>query len=104
SSGGDGCGQDRTWPVCSKVAGNTAQGLCDMAGNVWEWVSDWYESGYYGKSPSLNPTGPSSGSARVDRGGSRYNGAGVVRAAFRGRNVPGRRLGDLGFRVARSLP
>jgi len=102
--GGNGCGRDSTWPVCSKVAGNTSQGLCDMAGNVWEWVSDWYESGYYGKSPSSNPTGPSSGSPRVVRGGSWFNDARYVRAAYRYRGGPGSRHYNLGFRVARSLP
>jgi len=103
SSRGDGCGQDRTWPVCSKPAGNTLQGLCDMAGNVWEWVSDWYESGYYAKSPSSNPTGPSSGSLRVIRGGSWSNRASYVRAALRFDLDPGYRLNYLGLRPARSV-
>ena len=56
--GGDGCGKDRTWPVCSKRRGNTKQGLCDMAGGVWEWVQDEYESSYNGA--------PTDGSARCN--------------------------------------
>ncbi len=69
-----GCGNDGTMPVCSKSPdGDSPYGACDMAGNVWEMVSDWYGASYYSTSPNVNPTGPVSGTSKVVRGGGFYD-------------------------------
>ena len=76
------CG-GQTVPVGSKPKGVSPYGALDMAGNVWEWVADWYDSDYYGRSPSRNPQGPDSGEYRVLRGGSWYFNGSHARTAFR---------------------
>ena len=77
-------------------------GLYDMHGNVWEWCSDWRDSAYYANSPVDDPTGPTSGSYRVFRGGCWIFSAGFCRSAFRGGSTPVLRYYSLGFRLASS--
>ena len=89
---------NQTHPASQKAA--NAWGLHDMMGNVWEWCSDW--SGDYLIGSVTNPTGPSSGSCRVYRGGSWNDDARDARSAYRFRYFPGLRRYSLGFRPALS--
>jgi sulfatase modifying factor 1 len=78
-----------------------AFGLYDMHGNVFEWCHDYYGEDYYKQSPAKDPTGPTSGSSRVLRGGSWGLDSRVTRSAFRLRSVAGVRSHHYGFRLVR---
>ena len=89
-------------PVGSYPSGASPYGVMDMAGNVWEWVNDWYSGNYYSVSSGVNPQGPETGLYRVLRGGSWLNGDSLVRAAIRYGDLPVVRDGFSGFRCVRS--
>jgi len=79
-----------------------AWGFYDMAGNVWEWMHDWYRADYYRVSPVKDPMGPTAGDEKVLRGCSWYNKPDVCFIATRDRYAPDRRLYYNGFRVVAS--
>ena len=82
--------------------GKSIYGAYDMAGNVWEWVNDWYVDTYYQSSPSSNPLGPDIGQYRLIRGGSWGDSNDFTRSANRNRSAPDLTLNNVGFRCARS--
>ncbi len=84
--------------------GDSPYGCADMAGNVLEWVADWYDGAYYPKAPLENPTGPGSSrlKARVARGGSWVYPARRARAPLRVDRLPELREGNIGFRCVSS--
>ncbi|NSW53369.1 MAG: SUMF1/EgtB/PvdO family nonheme iron enzyme [Anaerolineae bacterium] len=86
--------------VGSNPAGVSPYGAFDMAGNVWEWVLDWWDEAYYQSSPVENPTGPVSGEFRVMRGGSWINDTDSLLSASRVAGNPYWDWYDYGFRCA----
>jgi len=94
---GESCdGYERTAPVGSFEDGASWCGALDMAGNVWEWVVDWY--GEYLSTAQKNPTGPEAGDYKVLRGGSWVTSPISVRSANRYGDIPDVRFGGVGFR------
>jgi len=85
------------------TSGANNYGLYDMAGNAWEWCNDWDSATYYSLSPTNNPTGPTTGSSRVIRGGYWYSNAANCRVAYRYSNTPVNRINHVGFRCVLDL-
>jgi formylglycine-generating enzyme required for sulfatase activity len=89
-----------TTTVGSYPAGASPYGALDMAGNVWEWVLDWYAEDYYSQSTDRNPTGPDSGDGKALRGGSWYSSDSDARSAYRYWFNPSNWNVYIGFRCA----
>ena len=91
-------------PVDSYEPGRSPYGLHHMAGNVWEWVADWYDQGYYWQNTNRNPIGPPKGDQKVIRGGSWNDDSVYTRSAARYGYILTRREDHVGFRCARDIP
>ena len=94
-------GYDTLTNVGRYEPGKTPEGVYDLAGNLWEWVADWYDPVYYQFSPRDNPTGPSAGPLKALRGGAWNNDSKTIRSANRAGYAPDARRNDVGFRCAR---
>lgn len=90
-------------PVGNFPMGRSVYGVYDMAGNVSEWVEDWYDQFYYQGAPMMNPTGAEKKKNRVFRGGSWDSTKVDVRAAKRFAATPGRKDSVVGFRCGKSV-
>jgi len=97
-------GVDTMTDVGHFPGGVSLYSVYDMAGNVWEWVDDWYHKNYYAKGTKINPRGPTTGEFKVVRGGSWVNFGDSLRSAFRRWSLPDVRFNDTGFRCARDEP
>ncbi len=94
----------RTSEVDTFSIGLSPYGLYDMAGNVFEWVSDWYGEAYYKDAPTVNPTGPESGDSRVIRGSSFETDPEFVNSSVRHHAAQVYHSRDIGFRCAVPQP
>ena len=97
-----------TLPVCSKTVGNSDQGLCDLSGNVWEWVQDEYHDSYdnapndgsgWCETLGCPSDNASNNSSRVSRGGDWVYDADYLRSAIRGNSSPSIRHSIIGGRL-----
>jgi formylglycine-generating enzyme required for sulfatase activity len=91
-------GKVYTMRVGSYPLGKSPYGIDDLAGNVWEWVHDWYDDAYYHNSPDRNPENATPKVYRVARGGGWSTNPTRLRVTFRRRLTPGFRHGAVGFR------
>jgi len=99
SGGLKGCVGD-TDQVGKRPLGASPYGAQDLAGNVWEWVADWYAADAYRLKPVPDPTGPATGTLKVMRGGCWESGASTLRVSCRKAELPAAWADNVGFRCA----
>jgi formylglycine-generating enzyme len=97
-------GADTVSPIGNREKGTSPYGVHDLAGNLYEWVTDWYDDAFYTTQPTINPRGPTEGTAKVQRGGSYINQPYRLRAAFRTKGDPTEHDPNVGFRCAHDAP
>lgn len=100
-------GADTISPIGNRDKGKSPYGVHDLAGNLYEWVTDWYADDYYAnfsKNPAINPRGPSEGTDKVQRGGSYINSPYRLRSSFRTKGDPTEQDPNVGFRCAQDAP
>jgi formylglycine-generating enzyme len=97
-------GSDTVSVIGNRDKGKSPFGVHDMAGNLYEWTTDWYDEQFYNKNPAINPRGPAEGTAKVQRGGSYINGAYRLRSSFRTKGDPTEHDPNVGFRCAQDVP
>ena len=91
------------WPVGSKPETSSPFGVHDMAGNVREWVRDWYAPDYYDYRPTKNPKGPNNAILKVIKGGSWHSFKSDIRPASRGKGGFALKTDGIGFRCAKQI-
>jgi formylglycine-generating enzyme required for sulfatase activity len=81
-------GDETVSPISNRDLGSSPYGVHDLAGNLYEWVTDWYDDAFYQTTPTRNPRGPVAGTTKVQRGGSYINSPYRLRSAFRTKDDP----------------
>ena len=97
-------GDETVSPIGNRDQGQSPYGVHDLAGNLYEWVTDWYDEQFYTTMSVINPRGPAEGTAKVQRGGSYTNTPYRLRAAFRTKGDPTEQDPHVGFRCAQDVP
>jgi formylglycine-generating enzyme required for sulfatase activity len=97
-------GDETVSPIGNRDSGASPYGVHDLAGNLYEWVTDWYDDAFYTQPAASNPRGPVAGTTKVQRGGSYINSPYRLRSAFRTKGDPTEHDPHVGFRCAQDAP